>query len=97
MKKANKHRGSDFRTFLQEEGLLEELELKAVKQALALKFRQAMEEKTVSKSELAAKMKTSRAALDRLLDASNTSVTLGTLEKAAHALGRKLKIELVPA
>jgi DNA-binding Xre family transcriptional regulator len=95
--KANKHRGTDFREFLREEGILEEVELRALKQALALKFRKAMEEKTLSKTELAAKMKTSRAALDRLLDASNTSVTLGTLDKAAHALGRKLKIELVPS
>ena len=94
--KTNKHRGGDFREFLREEGMLEELELKALKRALALKFKQAMNEKTLSKTELAAKMKTSRAALDRLLDASNTSVTLGTLDKAAHALGRKLKIELVP-
>ena len=47
--------------------------------------------------EMAARMKTSRAAVDRLLDASNSSVTLNTLGKAARALGRKVKIELVPA
>ena len=95
--KRNKHRGSNFNAFLEEEGIFEEVELKALKRALALKLKQAMEEKTLSKTDLAIRMKTSRAALDRLLDASNTSVTLGTLEKAAHALGRKLKIELLPA
>ena len=46
---------------------------------------------------MAARMKTSRAAVDRLLDASNSSVTLNTLGKAACTLGRKVKIELVPA
>jgi DNA-binding Xre family transcriptional regulator len=95
--KKNKHRGTDFRAFLHKEGILEELEIKALKRALAIKLKQAMEEKTLSKTELAARMKTSRAALDRLLDASNTSVTLGTLDKAAQALGRKLRIELLPA
>jgi transcriptional regulator with XRE-family HTH domain len=52
---------------------------------------------SLSKAEMAVRMKTSRAAVDRLLDASNSSVTLATLNKAASALGRKVKIELVPA
>jgi transcriptional regulator with XRE-family HTH domain len=55
------------------------------------------EEQSVTKSEMAARMKTSRAAVDRLLDADNPSVTLTTLGKAARALGRKVKIELAPA
>jgi DNA-binding Xre family transcriptional regulator len=95
--KTNKHRGSNFEAFLKEEGMLEAVELKALKRALALKLKQAMTEKTLSKTQLALRMKTSRAALDRLLDSSNTSVTLSTLDRAAHALGRKLKIELIPA
>lgn len=45
---------------------------------------------------MAARMKTSRAAVDRLLDAENSSVTLNTLGKAARALNRKIAIELVP-
>jgi DNA-binding Xre family transcriptional regulator len=55
-----------------------------------------MEEKKVTKTSLAGQMRTSRAALDRLLDPANTSVTLATLTRAARALGRKVKIELVP-
>ena len=51
----------------------------------------------MTKTQMAARMKTSRAAVDRLLDASNSSVTLNTLGKAARALGRKVRIELVPA
>jgi len=95
--KKNKHRGSDFREFLKEEGILAEVEDKALKQALSLQFEKALAQASVSKTEMAARMKTSRAAVDRLLDESNSSVTLTTLEKAARALGRKLKVELVPA
>jgi hypothetical protein len=51
----------------------------------------------ITKTEMAARMKTSRAVVDRLLDASNSSLTLSTLGKAARALGRKIKIELIPA
>ena len=91
-----KHRGSDFRNFLKEQGLLGEVEARALKQAMSLQISRLLEEKR-SKSEMAARMKTSRAAVDRLLDASNSSVTLNTLGKAARALGRKVKIELVPA
>ena len=91
------HRGSDFRDFLKEQGLLGEVEARALKQAMSLQISHLLEEKSVSKSEMAARTKTSRAAVDRLLDASNSSVTLNTLGKAARALGRKVKIELVPA
>ena len=56
-----------------------------------------LEKQEITKAEMAARMKTSRAAVDRLLDASNTSVTLNTLGRAASALGRKVRIELVPA
>ena len=93
----NKHRGSDLRDFLREEGVLEEVEARAVKRALALQLAQMAQEQEVSKSEMASRMKTSRAAVDRLLDADNPSITLATLGKAARALGRKVKIEFVPA
>lgn len=95
--KKNKHRGSEFQDFLKEEGILEEAEALALKRALSLQFAKALAQKSLSKTEMAARMNTSRAAVDRLLDASNSSVTLSTLEKAARALGRKLKVELVPA
>ncbi len=91
------HRGSDFREFLKEQGILEEVEARALKQAIALQFDALRRENSISKAELAVRMKTSRAAVDRLLDASNPSVTLTTLERAARALGRKIKLELVPA
>ncbi len=95
--KKNPRRGSDFRTFLREEGMLEVVEERAMKQALALQLARLLKEQELTKAEMAVRMKTSRAAVDRLLDASNTSVTLTTLGKAARALGRTIKIELAPA
>jgi antitoxin HicB len=96
MSKKN-HRGSDFRDFLKDQGILGDVEARALKQALSLQLDRLLKEKEMTKTQMAARMKTSRAAVDRLLDASNSSVTLNTLGKAACALGRKLKIELVPA
>jgi len=90
------HRGSDFRDFLQEQGVLGEVEARALKQALSLQLDQLLKKEELTKTQMAARMKTSRAAVDRLLDASNSSVTLNTLGRAARALGRKVRIELVP-
>jgi predicted XRE-type DNA-binding protein len=91
---ANKHSGSDFDEFLAAEGLLAEAEATAVKRIIAYQIRQEMEARNISKSELAEMMKTSRSSLDRLLDPDNRSVTLLTLETAAHALGKKLKVQI---
>jgi len=96
MSKKN-HRGSDFRDFLKEEGILGDVEARALKQAMSLQFNRALAEESLTKAEMAARMKTSRAAVDRLLDTSNSAITLKTLGKAARALGRKIKIELEPA
>jgi predicted XRE-type DNA-binding protein len=93
----NNHRGSDFRDFLSEQGILGEVEARALKQSLSLQLDHLLKEQELTKTQMAARMKTSRAAVDRLLDASNSSVTLHTLGRAARALGRKVKIELVPA
>lgn len=88
----NKHRGSTFDSFLSEEGLLESVEAVAIKRVISYELEHAMEKKHLSKAEMAAKMHTSRSALDRLLDPSNTSVTLHSIIKAAHALGRKVEM-----
>ncbi len=91
----NKYRGDDFDDFLKDEGILEEVEIKATKRAVALQLEKLMKSQSVSKKAMAERMNTSRAALDRLLDSSNTSVTLRTLAKAAQIVGRKLEIKLV--
>jgi predicted XRE-type DNA-binding protein len=93
----NNHRGTNFRDFLAEEGILEEVESRALKRALALQLARLIEQKSLSKAEMALRMKTSRAAVDRMLDGSNPSMTLATLEKAARALGQRIKLELIPA
>ena len=91
----NPHRGGNLRDLLKEDGVLEEVEARAWKRALALHLRRLLDQREITKSEMAARMKTSRAAVDRLFDESDPSVTLATLEKAASALGARLKIELV--
>ncbi len=91
----SKHTGSNFDEFLEEEGLLSESEATAAKRVIAFQLSQFMKEHKLSKSEMARRMQTSRSALDRLLDASNASVTLRTLDRAARALGRQLRIALV--
>lgn len=91
------HIGSDFTDFLQEEGLLEEVQVLAVKELVAYRIQELMRQKRLTKDALAKRMKTSRAALDRLLDPENPSVTLATLGKAACALGRTLRVELADA
>ena len=90
----NKHLGSDFDDFLQDEGLLAEVEATAIKRVLAFQIQKEMEERQLTKSALAKLMNTSRSSLDRLLDPDNPSVTLVTMESAAIALGKKLKIQL---
>ena len=81
--------------FLKEEGVLEETRAIALKETLAWQVEQAMKKAKINKVEMARRMNTSRAALDRLLDPGNASVTLQTLCKAARAIGRELRIELV--
>ncbi len=97
LKTRNKHRGSSFDDFLKQKGLLENVRAAAFKRALALKVNYMMKEKRMNKSAMAARMRTSRAAVHRLLDPKNTSVTLATLNRAARSLGCKVKIEFVPA
>ena len=91
---AKKHLGSNFDQFLEEEGLLEEVTAVAVKRYIAFQLTRKMAEEQLSKAEMARRMETSRAALDRLLDPDNASVTLQTLQSAAQALGGRLKVEV---
>jgi antitoxin HicB len=87
--------GSSFDEFLAEEGILEACEEQAIKQILADQIMAAMKKDSLSKSAMAARMHTSRRALDRLLDPKNTAVTLHTLQRAAVAVGRRLRLELM--
>jgi predicted XRE-type DNA-binding protein len=92
MKKNNV--GSSFDGWLREEGIYEEVSATAIKRVLARQVEAAMKERNFSKAEMARRMHTSRAALDRLLDPDYAAVTLSTLQKAATAVGRELRLDL---
>jgi antitoxin HicB len=91
----SKNIGSKFDDFLKEEGLFDEAEAVAIKRVLAYQVQKELEKKHITKLEMAKQMQTSRSSLDRLLDPMNTSVTLRTLVKIAHVLGRKIDFSLV--
>ena len=86
--------GSTLDDFLKEDRLLDAVQAKATKRVIAHQIATEMKRRRFTKMAMASRMKTSRAALDRLLDPNNPSVTIGTLEKAAAALNRRLKVEL---
>jgi len=90
----SKHLGSDFDDFLRKQDMLAEAQAVAAKRVLAFQIEKEMMRKGVSKVEMANRMRTSRSAVDRLLDPENISVTLNTLEKAALVLGKKLSIRM---
>ena len=81
--------------FLDEDGIREEVTLRAIKSVIALQLRQAMTERKMTLSAMAAEMDTSRAQLNRVLDPEASNVTLATLSRAAKVVGRRLKVELV--
>jgi antitoxin HicB len=87
--------GSSFDSWLHEEGIYQEATATAIKRVLARQVEAAMKEKNFSKAEMARRMHTSRASLDRLLDPENDAVTLSTLQKAAIVVGRQVRLELV--
>ena len=100
MKKIDKKKktgriGSSFDDFLKEEGIYEGATARAIKRVLVRQLGELMRREEITKTELATRMKTSRAQLDRLLDPENKSVTLGTLARAAQAVGRNLRMELI--
>ena len=92
--KKNRHIGSSLDEFLKEEGIFEEATTHAVKEVLAWQVEKAMSEQGISKTEMARRMGTSRAHLDRFLDPENDKVQLDTIQKAATAVGRRLLIQL---
>jgi antitoxin HicB len=87
--------GDLFEDFLKEQGTHEETTEIAIKRVLAFQLAAVMKEQKVSKVEMARRLKTSRSQLDRLLDPDNDNVTLSTLARAAKAVGRGLRVELV--
>jgi len=86
--------GSDFDSFLDEQGIREEVDQAAVKRVLAYQIQSLMKENNLSKTDMASRLHTSRAALNRLLDPENESVTLQTMNRAARVLGKQLHLSI---
>jgi DNA-binding Xre family transcriptional regulator len=91
------HTGSTLNSFLEEEGIREEVEAVAVKRVLAWQLERTMREQGRTKKSLAQDLRTSRTQLDRLLDPKNTSVSLATMARAAGALGKSLVVRIEDA
>lgn len=94
-RKANPHIGSDFDDFLREDGIYDQAEAVAVKRVLAYELERSMQRAQLTKTDMAKRMGTTRAQLDRLLNPENPATTLQTLVKAAGAVGKRVKISLV--
>ena len=95
--KVTEHSGSSFDSFLEEEGIQEEVEAVAIKRVLAWQLEQAMKEQQKTKQTMAKQLHTSRSQLDRLLDPQNVSVTIATITRAARALGKRVVIRVTDA
>lgn len=91
------HTGSTFDSFLEEEGIREEVEAVAIKRVIAWQLAEAMRKKKKTKQALAKELHTSRSQLDRLLDPQNVAVSLDTISRAARALGKRLIIRIADA
>ncbi len=91
----NPYIGSSLDDLLEEEGTIAEIESIVIKRVIAWQVEQVMKEKKLTKTAMAKEMKTSRSSLERLLDPNNPSVTLDTIERAAKAIGKRVRLELV--
>jgi len=89
-----KHLGTDFEAFLEKDGILEECRATAIKFKIARELEKAMDKQNITKAEMAKRLRTSRTGIDRLLDPSNTSITLNTMAKVAHLLGKRIDFAL---
>lgn len=94
-KSKNLHRGTSIDDWLKEEGFFEEATAQAIKEVIAWQLAEVMKTQAITKTEMARRMKTSRFQLDRVLDPENAGVSLDTLSRAAAAIGRKVRLELV--
>lgn len=91
----NIHRASTLDSFLEEDGVLAEFQAKAIKEVIAWQLTEAMKDRKITKTALAALMKTSRTQINRVLDPSDGNVTIETLQRAAAFVGRRVQLELV--
>ncbi len=93
--KTIRHSGSSLDSFLEEENLLEQAESVAAKRVIAWQIQKAMAARRVTKQAMAKRLKTSRSQIDRLLDPGYLGISLDTMSRAAHALGKRIHIHVV--
>lgn len=91
----NRHRGSGLDDLLKSEGVFERFQAMAIKETIAFQIANEMKQNKLTKTQMAERMKTSRAQLNRLLDPKDGNVTLETLQRAAAILGREVRVDLV--
>jgi antitoxin HicB len=91
----NHHRGSTLDSLLEAEGTLCEFQAQAIKEVIAWQLAQAMKDRKLTKTRLAALMHTSRTQINRMLDPNDGNVTIETLQRAAALVGRRVQVELV--
>lgn len=97
MAKYNDHIGGTLDDFLSADGVLEEVSARAIKRVIAWQLQEAMKAQGLTKTALAKRMHTSRSTLDRLLNETDTGLTIDTLSRAAQALGYRVRVELAAA
>ena len=95
MARKNPHIGSSFDSWLDEEGIREEVTAAAIKAVIARQLANEMKKRKINKQRMAQLMKTSRAQVDRLLDPDNGGATIESLQRAAKIVGRQLRLQLV--
>lgn len=87
--------GGTLEAFLDEIGEKEEIYGEAIKRVLTWQIEEARKTQSITKSDMATRMGTSRTQVERVLDPDNVAVSLDTLERAARAVGKRLKIDLI--
>ncbi len=87
--------GGTLEDFLNELGEKEEIYGEAIKRVLTWQIEEARKKQSITKSDMAARMGTSRTQVERVLDPRNVAVSLDTLDRAARSVGKKLRIELI--
>jgi len=97
MAEKSRHVGSSFDSLLEADGTLPQVSSVAIKRVLAWQLAQEMKRRGLGKAEMARRMRTSRSALERLMDPANASVTLNTIYRAARVLGKRVSLKLVDA
>jgi hypothetical protein len=94
MSKIDRHTGSSFDSFLEEEGILGEVDAVAIKRVIAWQIQQEMKERHITKKAMAGRLRTSRTQIDRLLDPGNAAIHLTTLTRAAREVGLRVKVTM---